>query len=106
MTRKGELAKEQAISIIKNAFGEDFVLIQDKKIYVNVEENGEKIQFAISLTQPKKPFINVSNPVNEKLFTGEDESEGFLLKEPNPDREEQKRIQEENVRKLKERLGL
>lgn len=105
MARKGELAKEKAMSIITKAFGENFVATQDKKIYVNVEENGEKIQFAISLTQPKTT-INISNTVDEKLFTGKDGNEGFPLKEPSPDREEQKRIQEENVRKLKERLGL
>lgn len=53
MARKGELARDNATKIIADAFGSNFVAIQDKKIYVWVDDGGEKVQFAISLTMPK-----------------------------------------------------
>ena len=56
MARKGELARDNATKIIANAFGSNFVAIQDKKIYVWVDDGGEKVQFAVSLTMPKNPI--------------------------------------------------
>lgn len=53
MARKGELARDNATKIIANAFGSNFAAIQDKKIYVWVDDGGEKVQLAISLTMPK-----------------------------------------------------
>ena len=35
------------------AFGADYIGEQDKKIYVWTQENGERIQIAISMTCPK-----------------------------------------------------
>lgn len=53
MARKGELARDNATKIIADAFGSNFAAIQDKKIYVWVDDGGEKVQLAISLTMPK-----------------------------------------------------
>ena len=50
---KGALAKENVIEIIKKSFGQDFLGEQDKKLYVLVDDGGEKVQIAISLTCPK-----------------------------------------------------
>lgn len=52
---KGAIAKEQVEQKIIQAFGSDYVTTLDKKIYVWGEENGEKVQVAISLTCPKAP---------------------------------------------------
>lgn len=99
MARKGEEARAQVVENIKRAFGKNFVTIQDKKIYVTEIENGEPIQFAISITQPKVPI--------EVDSEGEDD---FFKEKPSKTKsintEENKKIQEESVRKLKERLGL
>lgn len=59
---RGNDAKELVVSKIKEAFGEDFVAYQDKKIYVWSHEGGEKIQVCISLTCPKTPIGEVIIP--------------------------------------------
>lgn len=65
---KGNIAKEQVTKTIINAFGDSFVGISDKKIYVEAIENGEVVQVAISLTCPKTPIeknsINAVPAVN------------------------------------------
>lgn len=48
---KGQILKDQIEKKILAVFPEAFV--QDKKIYINGTENGEKIQVAISMSCPK-----------------------------------------------------
>ena len=50
---KGTIAKQNVVNKIAQAFGADFIGEVDKKIYVWAEENGEKVQIAMSLTCPK-----------------------------------------------------
>ena len=50
---KGAVGKQNVIQKIAEAFGKDFIGEHDKKIYVWTQENGERIQIAISLTCPK-----------------------------------------------------
>ena len=50
---KGTIGKQNVINKIKAAFGADFIGEYDKKIYVWTQENGERIQIALSLTCPK-----------------------------------------------------
>ena len=52
---RGNDAKEKLISKIIAALGSDYVGCFDKKYYFNSEENGEKVQIAISMTCPKTP---------------------------------------------------
>jgi hypothetical protein len=52
---KGSIAKDVVAKKIAQAFGSDYVGEFDKKIYVWAEENGEKVQIAISMTCPKVP---------------------------------------------------
>lgn len=65
MAVKGAAAKEQVIKRISSAFGEDFIGEVDKKIYVWANDNGEKVQIAISLTCPKNFVENVSSVKNK-----------------------------------------
>lgn len=55
--RRGDLAKQSAIATIQAAFGDGFVGLIDKKLYVNVKDgpNGEVVQLSIALTMPKTP---------------------------------------------------
>lgn len=53
MATKNDIAKSEVERRIANAFGEDFVGVQDKKIYVWADAGGERIQIAISMTAPK-----------------------------------------------------
>ncbi len=59
---KGNAAKELVIKKMMDAFGSDFIGVYDKKVYVWSEEDGEKLQIAISLTCPKIPVGTVDKP--------------------------------------------
>ncbi len=52
---KGAEAKANVVKKIQAAFGADFVGEYDKKVYVWSQENGERVQIAISMTCPKSP---------------------------------------------------
>ena len=58
MPKKGDAAREAVKNVIIKAFGEDYVGIQDKNIYVQAQDGpgGETLQFAISMTMPKNPL--------------------------------------------------
>lgn len=60
---KGAIAKQQVINKLKTAFGADFIGEYDKKIYVWAQENGERIQIALSLTCPKVPVQIADAPI-------------------------------------------
>lgn len=55
MAAKGTVAKENLITQMQNAFGDKFVGVYDKKVYIWSEENGEPVQICLSLTCPKNP---------------------------------------------------
>ena len=63
---KGTIAKQNVIKKIQEVFGADFIGEVDKKIYVWTQENGERIQIALSLTCPK-----VQVAVAEAAATGD-----------------------------------
>ena len=66
MGRRGEKAREIVVNTITQAFGNSYLGIQDKKIFVKAkDEGGEEIQFSISITMPKNGFAGAtvaSNP--------------------------------------------
>lgn len=66
MAKRGEGAKNNVVKKIQEAFGEDFVGIKDKKIYVNAIDspNNEKLQIAITLTLPKITMDTVVETTN------------------------------------------
>lgn len=62
--RKGEVAKATAKDIIIKAFGDMYLGEMDKKLYVAVDDGGEKIQLALSMTMPKVGFGDIVDEVN------------------------------------------
>ena len=70
--RRGDLAKQSAIATIQAAFGDDFVGLIDKKLYVNVKDgpNGEVVQLSIALTMPKTPVSASAVPVTAPAVDG------------------------------------
>jgi hypothetical protein len=60
---KGNIAKNQVVDKIRAAFGADFIGEYEKKYYVWAQENGERIQIAISLTCPKVPVQVAATPI-------------------------------------------
>ena len=98
---KGQIAKEKVTEIIIQAFGKDFICIQDKKIYVQQEEDGEKVQVCLSLTCPKNP-VGVGGEENGMNF-------GASMVSNTPDIYNPAEISDkemENVRNLIKELGL
>lgn len=53
MAAKGTVAKEKVTKIIADAFGADYVGEFDKKLYIWVDDGGNRIQVSIALTCPK-----------------------------------------------------
>lgn len=64
---KGALAKENIIARLREAFGEDFVGVVDKKVYVYADDGGEKVQIAISMTCPKVEIAADGSTVSEAV---------------------------------------
>ena len=58
---RGNEAKLQVEKIIQDAFGDNFIGVFDKKIYVWADDGGQKVQIAISMTCPKNE-IEVAAP--------------------------------------------
>ena len=69
MAKRGDLARESVKDTIIKAFADqnNFVAFQDKKIYVQAKDgnNGEVIQFAITMTMPKTPISVGESPAND-----------------------------------------
>ena len=57
---RGAEGKANVVKKLQAAFGADFIGEYDKKVYVWSQENGEKIQIAISMTCPKNPVGEVT----------------------------------------------
>ena len=64
---RGNDAKQQVIQKISQAFGSDWIGEVDKKYYVWANENGEKLQIAITLTCPKT-MVEVAAPTKPATF--------------------------------------
>ncbi len=96
MAKRGDSARQSVTKTIADAFGTNFVGIQDKKIYVQAEDglNGEVIQFAISITMPKVP-VTISN----NMVKGESKTQIITPTELSP--EDQAKVKE-----LMEKLGV
>ena len=60
---KGAIAKQNVVNRLQAAFGADYIGEYDKKWYVWAQENGERVQIAISLTCPKVPVEVSSAPI-------------------------------------------
>lgn len=97
MAAKGNEAKEIIITKLKEIFGQNFVGVFDKKVYINVEESsGELVQIALTLTCPKTYVgIDVSSTVNTETTEAPTNND---IEFTNQERE--------NVQKLLSGLGL
>lgn len=99
MAKKGDTARAIVYDKIKAAFGEDFVGVVDKKIYVTANEQGEDIQFAITITMPKTPVNKIPKESNEINF----EASTPNISKPKVETSDEEK---EAIRKLMEELNL
>lgn len=105
---KGTVAKQRVEDKIKQAFGADFVGVVDKKIYVWADDDGEKVQVAISLTCPKNliGIINTTKINYGSSSAGIDfESENTTIAVSGPTNEVSEE-EKQNLATLLEKLGL
>lgn len=70
---RGSEAKDKVFAALAEAFGPDWVGVIDKKAYIWVKENGEKLQIAVSLTVPKNP-VGVVNTTSGGGFDFREEA--------------------------------
>lgn len=72
MAARGSIAKEKVAKKLAEAFGNDWIGEYDRKYYVWSEENGERVQIAISMTCPKSAVGAASASKEDVLdFTGD-----------------------------------
>ena len=73
MARKGSEARSSVENTIIKSFGNKFVAVDNKKIYVMAsDDDGESFQFAISITMPKNPLpVKTENMGNTNDWTNE-----------------------------------
>jgi hypothetical protein len=90
---RGAIAKENVLKKIAQAFGADFLGESDKKIYLSVDDGGEKVAIAISMTCPKTCPLFGDAPTAQKKIDFEESVE--ITQE-----------EQENIAKMMERLGL
>lgn len=60
MAARGSVAKENVIKKLAQAFGNDFIGENDKKVFLWANDGGERVQIALTLTCPKT-FIDAPN---------------------------------------------
>ena len=92
---KGTIAKESVVLKIREAFGADFIGEVDKKVYLWAEENGEKVQIALSLSCPKNPIGQSFNEENATFNSVDDNKSNEITNE-----------EKENIANLMARLNL
>jgi hypothetical protein len=103
---KGSIAKENITKKIAEAFGSDYIGESDKKLYVWGDENGEKIQIAISMTCPKILFNGDSDQTGFNSSTSNGEMNFDTMTEDLPKKAEISVDEKKNIENLMAKLGL
>lgn len=75
---RGNDAKEYVVKKMAETFGDAWIGEYSKKYYVWSQENGERIQIAISLTCPKVP-VEISTSAQTGDFNFEDDAPGVVV---------------------------
>ena len=102
---RGNDAKEYVVNKMAEAFGDAWIGEYSKKYYVWSQENGERIQIAISLTCPKVPVEVSSAPVAGD-FNFEDDAPGVVVAAGGYQPAEIPDDERDKVRGLMKALGL
>jgi hypothetical protein len=104
---KGSIAKEKIQNKIAEALGQDYIGEFNKKIYVWANENGERIQIAITLTCPKEPIEIPDNLVQDDGdWDFSDEPKAKTVAVTNAAPAEITEQEKQNIADLMARLGL
>lgn len=101
MAAKGSIAKLFVENKIKEVFGEDFIGMADRKLYVWADDGGQKVQIAISLTCPKVG-LDTDIPASNSFV----QDSGIVGTYTGTPIVEMTAEEEQNIQTLIERLGL
>lgn len=99
---KGNEAKEKFINKVISQNKDNYVGCFDKKYYFWSEENGERVQIAVSMTCPKNPVGEVSISKGGGIDFTAPKTVAPTVHEPAEITEEE----QENIKALMQRLGL
>ena len=101
MAKRGDVARQSVLDTICTAFGDNFVGIQDKKAYIFAQDgvNGERIQFAISITMPKTPIAGGGDSMPSTASSEAPTATNFTPTELAPE-------DKAKIAALKEQLGI
>lgn len=102
---KGTIAKQNVVNKLRAAFGADYIGEYDKKYYVWAQENGERVQIAISLTCPKVP-VEISDTPATGDFNFEDDAPNVVVAAGGYQPAEITDDERDKVRDLMRTLGL
>lgn len=102
---RGNDAKEYVVNKMAEAFGDAWIGEYSKKYYVWSQENGERVQIAISLTCPKVP-VEVSNAPIAGDFNFEDDAPSVVVAAGGYQPAEITDDERDKVRDLMKALGL
>ena len=104
MAVRGNVAKQNVINKIKEAFGADYVGEFDKKVYVFADDGGERVQIALSLTCPKSQIgVIEENKLSYNTGINFEDSNTIIQGKASSDISESER---EKVRELMKKLNL
>ena len=115
MAARGTYAKEYVTKKIIECFGQENVILYDKKLYVNTTEDGAPIQVCLALTCPKMMISpnggEVAAPAEppKSAFSGGFDFESMGVPAPAPEPFKPAEItnsERELVQDLMRRLGL
>ena len=109
MAAKGTEAKEKLIENFIKANSDNYIGCFDKKYYFWSNENGEKVQIAVSLTCPKTPIeidSNVVQTTNKNEMFNWDSSTAEIPVASSTAAATITEEEQENLRVLMEKLGL
>lgn len=104
---KGAKAKQEVVNKLAAAFGTAYIGEYDKKYYVWANDEGERVQIAISLTCPKNPIEIATTTTDDGDWDFSDsqpKSEKVAVMNAAPAEITQEEV--DNLAALMEKLGL
>ena len=102
---RGQIAKDKVFAALQQAFGADYIGVVDKKAYLWVNDGGEKLQIAVSLTVPKVQVGAVQNTSAGFNFE-EDAAATPVVAKTSFEPAEITQEEQDNIQMLFEKLGL
>lgn len=101
---RGTIAKQNFANKLKEVFGAAYIGEVDKKLYINIDDGGEMVQLAISMTCPKVPVGTVdTTTLSYNAGRNFDDSDVVAVA---PDKVEISEEERATIRELMKRMGL